>query len=99
MFQVKTETETKNVTSKESSNTHATYYENDLSPDLRRNKMDPDFQGTRSYRKERDALCAIGIVLILLNHCITPLNMTLLMELINDGSLSRKVKLILMFWF
>ena len=62
VFQVKTETDTKSETSKESSNSHETNRENDLSPDLRRNKMNPDFPGTRSYRKERDVLCTIGII-------------------------------------
>ena len=49
------------------------------------------------YRKERDVLCTIGIVLLLLNLCITPLNMTVLLELILDEPLSRKVKFIFMF--
>ena len=60
VFQVKTETETKNETSKESSNTHETNQENDLSSDLRRNKMDPDFTGTRSYRKWQDVYVPSG---------------------------------------
>ena len=50
-----------------------------------------------TFQKEKEVLCTIGILLILLNIFITPLNLFLLMELINDGYLSRKVKFSLMF--
>ena len=52
---------------------------------------------TCSSKKEREVLCTIGIILLLLNMFITPLNLLLLIELIHDGLLSRKVKFILMF--
>ena len=46
--------------------------------------------------KERDVLYTIGIILLLLNIFMTPLNLLFLTEMILDGFLSRKVKSILM---
>ena len=53
--------------------------------------------GYNSNNKERDVLCTIGIVLLLLNLCMTPLNLTVLLELFHHDPLSRTVKFIFTF--
>ena len=54
--------------------------------------------GYNSNNKERDVVCTIGIVLLLLNLCMTPLNLTVLLELIYHEPLSRTVKFIFTFF-
>ena len=58
----------------------------------------PVSEGCRplNSQKEKEVLCTIGMLLILLNIFITPLNLLFVIELIHDGFLSRKVKLSLM---
>ena len=100
MFQVKPETEIKNATAKEPSTAIETtkLNVNDLSSEFPRQMIEPKGSLSPEHKKERDVLCTTGIVLVLLNICITPLNMTLLLDAMLDGSLSRKVKFTFMFW-
>ena len=98
LFQVKTETENKNATAKDPSTAVEANNVNDLSSEFHRQKIEPKCPISPEQRKERDVLCTIGIVLVLMNICITPLNMTLLFDTILDGSLSRKVKFTSMVW-
>ena len=57
----------------------------------------PDGRKSSGPQREKEVLCTIGIILILLNIFITPLNLLFLTELIHDGFLSRNTKFVLMF--
>ena len=97
LFEVKTDTETENEPVKESLKAIEINNSKDILTKLYRNKTETQNFVPGGYRKERDVLCTIGIVLLLLNICITPFNMTLLLELVLDEPLSRKVKFIFIF--
>ena len=57
----------------------------------------PDRRKSSGPQREKEVLCTIGIILILLNIFITPLNLLFVTELIHDGFLSRNTKFVLMF--
>ena len=56
----------------------------------------PDGRKPLSIQMEKEVICTIGILLLLLNICITPLNLLLVIELNLDDFLSRKVKFIIL---
>ena len=48
------------------------------------------------YRSQREVLITIGLILLVLNVFMTPLNLLVIIELISHGFLTRKVKFVIM---
>ena len=53
-------------------------------------------KGHTGFKGQREVLITIGIILLVLNICITPINVIFLIELSTDYSLSRDVKFVFM---
>ena len=53
-------------------------------------------KGHSGFKGQREVLITIGIILLVLNICITPINIVFLIELSTDYSLSRDVKFVFM---
>ena len=52
--------------------------------------------GNSGFKGQRDVLITIGMILLVLNICMTPLNALVIIEIINKTLLTRNVKFILM---
>ena len=47
---------------------------------------------SRRYKNQRDVLITIGLILLVTNICMTPLNLTMLYEILSDAQVDRRIR-------